>query len=176
MRGKITGPKGSSINLLENNWVTTLFLTDYAATLPQPYLTKVFNTEEVVFNKFLEDFKSSFFDHNCQHHAEVSLQSLRQTGTVLAYTQEFNSHAPTVGLADTTDESLPAQTEGKGPTLCGMLYFLSGRAPLVLWHSSSASAACFVLSSPQPVQLLILLGNNFLFPSLIIRCQHLELW
>ncbi|KNZ60026.1 uncharacterized protein VP01_1624g2 [Puccinia sorghi] len=59
-----------------------LFMTDYAATWSQPYLMKVFNTEEVVFNKFLDDFKSSFFDHNRQNHAEVSLQSLRQTGTV----------------------------------------------------------------------------------------------
>ncbi|KNZ58759.1 uncharacterized protein VP01_1867g3 [Puccinia sorghi] len=43
---------------------------------------KVFNTEEVAFDKFLDDFNSSFFDHNCQHRAE------------------FNSHARTVGWAD----------------------------------------------------------------------------
>ncbi|KNZ63358.1 uncharacterized protein VP01_11557g1, partial [Puccinia sorghi] len=59
------------------------------------YEMKVFNTEEVAFDEFLDDFNSSFFDHNCQHHAEVALQSLRQTGTVLAYTQEFNSHTCT---------------------------------------------------------------------------------
>ncbi|KNZ54209.1 uncharacterized protein VP01_3009g2 [Puccinia sorghi] len=67
------------------------FITDYAATWSQPYLMKIFNKEEVAFNKFLEDFKSSFFDHHCQHHDEVALQSLRQSGTVLAYTQEHQS-------------------------------------------------------------------------------------
>ncbi|KNZ43742.1 uncharacterized protein VP01_9911g1, partial [Puccinia sorghi] len=61
-------------------------LRDYAETWSQPYLMKFFNTEEVAFNEFLDDFKSSFFDHNCQHHAEVALQSLCQTGTVSAYT------------------------------------------------------------------------------------------
>ncbi|KNZ47525.1 uncharacterized protein VP01_6330g1, partial [Puccinia sorghi] len=49
----------------------------------------------VVFDKFLDEFRCSFFDHNCQHRAEVTLQSLRQTGTVSAYMQEFNSHAHT---------------------------------------------------------------------------------
>ncbi|KNZ44612.1 uncharacterized protein VP01_899g3 [Puccinia sorghi] len=73
------------------------FMTDYTATWSQPYLMKVFNAEEVAFNKFLNNFKSSFFDHNCQHRAEVALQSLRQTRTVSAYTQEFNS--PTHMLA-----------------------------------------------------------------------------
>ncbi|KNZ64456.1 uncharacterized protein VP01_10273g1, partial [Puccinia sorghi] len=92
------------------------FMTDYTETWSQPYLMKVFNVEEVSLNKFLNDFKSSFFDHNCQHRAEVSLQSLRQTGTVSAYTQELKSHACTVGWAETTDESLPAWTEGKFPT------------------------------------------------------------
>ncbi|KNZ45018.1 uncharacterized protein VP01_8569g1 [Puccinia sorghi] len=77
-----------------------LFMTDYAATWSQPCLRQVFNVEEVSFNKFLDDFKSSFFDHNCQHLAEVALQSLCQTGTVLAYTQDFNSHACTIGWAD----------------------------------------------------------------------------
>ncbi|KNZ61091.1 uncharacterized protein VP01_14530g1, partial [Puccinia sorghi] len=48
---------------------------------------------------------SSFFDHNCQHHAEVALH-LRQTGKVSAYTQEFNSHACTIGLAKTPLMSL----------------------------------------------------------------------
>ncbi|KNZ62925.1 uncharacterized protein VP01_12076g1, partial [Puccinia sorghi] len=50
--------------------------------------------------EFLDDFRCIFFDHNCQHLAEVALQSLHQTGTVLAYTQEFNSHAHTVGWAE----------------------------------------------------------------------------
>ncbi|KNZ60547.1 uncharacterized protein VP01_1538g1 [Puccinia sorghi] len=69
------------------------FMTDYAATWSQPYLMKVFNAEEVALEELLDDFKSSFFYPNCQHHAEVALQSLPQTGTVSAYTQEFNSHA-----------------------------------------------------------------------------------
>ncbi|KNZ46253.1 uncharacterized protein VP01_742g4, partial [Puccinia sorghi] len=47
----------------------------------------VFNVEGVVFDKFLDDFR-------------FALQSLHQTGTVLAYTQEFNSHARTVGWAN----------------------------------------------------------------------------
>ncbi|KNZ57866.1 uncharacterized protein VP01_2052g1 [Puccinia sorghi] len=80
------------------------------------FAMKVFNAEEVAFNKFLDDFKSSFFNHNCQHRAEVALKSLRQTGTVSAYMQEFNSQAHTIGWANTTDESLPAWTEGKRPT------------------------------------------------------------
>ncbi|KNZ61459.1 uncharacterized protein VP01_13981g1, partial [Puccinia sorghi] len=71
------------------------FMMDYAATWSKPYLMNVFKMEEVTFNKFLDDFKSIFFYHNCQHRAEVALQSLCQTGTVLAYTQEFNSRACT---------------------------------------------------------------------------------
>ncbi|KNZ45357.1 uncharacterized protein VP01_8206g1 [Puccinia sorghi] len=78
----------------------SISLMDYAATWSQPYLMKVFHMEELAFKKFLDDFKSSFFDHNCQHHAEVTLQSLRQTGRLSAYTQEFNSHACTVGWAN----------------------------------------------------------------------------
>ncbi|KNZ63397.1 uncharacterized protein VP01_11501g1 [Puccinia sorghi] len=46
---------------------------DYAATWSQTYLMKVFNAEEVAFNKFLDDFKSSFFDQSCQNHAVVAL-------------------------------------------------------------------------------------------------------
>ncbi|KNZ46698.1 uncharacterized protein VP01_7033g1 [Puccinia sorghi] len=65
-------------------------------------LVKVFNTED----KFLDKFRCSLFDHNCQHHAEVALQSPRQTGTVSAYTQEFNSHSSTFGWADTPLMSL----------------------------------------------------------------------
>ncbi|KNZ50940.1 uncharacterized protein VP01_4165g2 [Puccinia sorghi] len=61
---------------------SVLFMTDYAENWSKPYLMKVFNAEEVALNKFLDDFKSSFFDHNCQHCAEVALQSLLQTGTV----------------------------------------------------------------------------------------------
>ncbi|KNZ50872.1 uncharacterized protein VP01_41g8 [Puccinia sorghi] len=82
------------------------FMMDYTSTWSQLYLMKVFNTEEVAFNKFLDDFKSSLFDHNCQHCSQVAPQSLCQTGTVSAYTQEFNSHARTVGWADTPLMSL----------------------------------------------------------------------
>ncbi|KNZ45052.1 uncharacterized protein VP01_8539g1, partial [Puccinia sorghi] len=66
----------------------------------------VFNVETVVFNDFLNDFKSSFFDHNRRHRAEVAFQKLRQTGTVSAYMQEFNQHAHTVGWANTPLMSL----------------------------------------------------------------------
>ncbi|KNZ47476.1 uncharacterized protein VP01_6371g1, partial [Puccinia sorghi] len=59
------------------------FMKDNAGTWSKPYLMNVFNAEEVAFDKFLDDFRCSFFDHNCQHRAEVALQSLRQTGTVL---------------------------------------------------------------------------------------------
>ncbi|KNZ61496.1 uncharacterized protein VP01_13932g1 [Puccinia sorghi] len=52
---------------------SVLCMTDYAATWSQTYLMNLFNAEEVVFNKFLEDFKFSFFDHNHQHHAEAAL-------------------------------------------------------------------------------------------------------
>ncbi|KNZ61102.1 uncharacterized protein VP01_14519g1, partial [Puccinia sorghi] len=82
------------------------FMIDYAANWSQPYLMKIFNMEEVAFNKFLDNFESSFFDHNHQHCAEVSLHSLHRTGTVSAYTQEFNSHTGTVGWADTPLMSL----------------------------------------------------------------------
>ncbi|KNZ62688.1 uncharacterized protein VP01_1236g4 [Puccinia sorghi] len=82
------------------------FMTDYAATWSQPYLMRVFNAEGVVLEKFLDDFRFSFFDHNHQHCAEFTLQSLRQTGTVSAYTQKFNSHACTVGWANTPLMSL----------------------------------------------------------------------
>ncbi|KNZ46325.1 uncharacterized protein VP01_7358g1 [Puccinia sorghi] len=49
---------------------------DYAATWSQPYLDKVFNGEPVVFNDFLNDFRSSFFDHHCRYHAKVALWNL----------------------------------------------------------------------------------------------------
>ncbi|KNZ44336.1 uncharacterized protein VP01_9262g1, partial [Puccinia sorghi] len=58
-----------------------LFMKDYAETWSQLYLDKVFNGEPGFFSYFLDDFGSSFFDHNCQHHAKVALQNL-QTGTV----------------------------------------------------------------------------------------------
>ncbi|KNZ46983.1 uncharacterized protein VP01_677g6 [Puccinia sorghi] len=52
-----------------------LFMQDYAATWSQLYLTRLFNGEKVVFSKFMDDFKSSFFDHNCRHCAEVALRN-----------------------------------------------------------------------------------------------------
>ncbi|KNZ49555.1 uncharacterized protein VP01_4941g1 [Puccinia sorghi] len=61
------------------------FMPDYAATWSQPYLMKVFNTEEVAFKTFLDDF----------NHPTIP----PQTETVLAYTQEFNSHSRTIGWA-----------------------------------------------------------------------------
>ncbi|KNZ64560.1 uncharacterized protein VP01_1015g5, partial [Puccinia sorghi] len=67
----------------------------------QPYLEKVFNGEPVVFNEFLNDFKSSFFEQNHQHRAEVALWNLHQTGSMLAYTQDFNQHTRTIGWANT---------------------------------------------------------------------------
>lgn len=76
------------------------FMTDYAATWSQPYLNKVCSGEAVVFSEFIDDFQSSFFDHNRRHHAEVALRNLRQTGTVASYTQDFNLHARTVGWPD----------------------------------------------------------------------------
>ncbi|KNZ48951.1 uncharacterized protein VP01_5302g1, partial [Puccinia sorghi] len=79
----------------------TLFKKDYAATWSQPYLTKAFNREPVVFLEFINDFKSSFFDHDHHHRTDVALRNLCQTSTVLAYTQDLNSHARTVGWADT---------------------------------------------------------------------------
>ncbi|KNZ63236.1 uncharacterized protein VP01_116g9 [Puccinia sorghi] len=62
------------------------FMKDYAATWSQLYLDRVFNWEPVVWNDFPNNFRSSFLDHNSWHRAQVSLQNLRQTGTVLAYT------------------------------------------------------------------------------------------
>ncbi|KNZ64684.1 uncharacterized protein VP01_1004g12 [Puccinia sorghi] len=60
------------------------FMTYYVATWFQPYLTKVFNKEAVVFSHFMNNFKSSFFNHNHQKHAEIALQNLFPTRTVLA--------------------------------------------------------------------------------------------
>ncbi|KNZ59561.1 uncharacterized protein VP01_1702g3 [Puccinia sorghi] len=79
---------------------------DYTANWTQPYLDKVFNGEVVVFNDFLNDFKSSFFDNNRRHCSKVALQNLGHTGTVWAYTQDFNQHACTVGWANTPLMSL----------------------------------------------------------------------
>ncbi|KNZ59679.1 uncharacterized protein VP01_1681g1, partial [Puccinia sorghi] len=42
------------------------FMKDYAATWSQPYLEKVYNGQPVVFIEFLNDFKSSFFNHKHQ--------------------------------------------------------------------------------------------------------------
>lgn len=79
---------------------TVSFMTDYASTWAQPYLTKIFESQEVVFSEFINDFKASFYDHNRRHRAEVALRNLRQNGTVSAYTQDFNMHARTIGWDD----------------------------------------------------------------------------
>ncbi|KNZ62870.1 uncharacterized protein VP01_1213g7 [Puccinia sorghi] len=83
-----------------------LFTKDYAATWSQPYLDKVFNGELVVFNNFLNNLRSSFFDHNRWYHVEVALGNLCQTGTVSAYMQDFNQQTPTVGWTNTPLMSL----------------------------------------------------------------------
>ncbi|KNZ62186.1 uncharacterized protein VP01_1301g5 [Puccinia sorghi] len=49
---------------------TILFMKDYTATWSQPYLDKVFN-KPVVLNEFLNNFRSSFFDHDHWHRAMV---------------------------------------------------------------------------------------------------------
>ncbi|KNZ48404.1 uncharacterized protein VP01_5699g1 [Puccinia sorghi] len=99
------------------------FMTDYTSTWSQLYLMKIFNTEEVAFNKFLDDFKSSFFDQNHQHRAETRTLTHQNPRTVLLsknrpYTiyppnwnsvnlqQEFNSNTCTVGWANTPLMSL----------------------------------------------------------------------
>ncbi|KNZ51108.1 uncharacterized protein VP01_4091g3 [Puccinia sorghi] len=64
-----------------------------------PVPGQIFNGEPVLFNDFVNYFRC-FFDHNHWHHAKVTLRNLRQTGTMLAYTQDFNQHACTVGWAD----------------------------------------------------------------------------
>ncbi|KNZ47872.1 uncharacterized protein VP01_6078g1, partial [Puccinia sorghi] len=79
---------------------TVSFMRDYAATWSQLYLDKVFHKVPVVFYDFLNNFRSSFFDQNRQQHAEVALRNLCQTGTMLAYTQDFNQHTCTMGWAD----------------------------------------------------------------------------
>ncbi|KNZ53518.1 uncharacterized protein VP01_3216g1 [Puccinia sorghi] len=94
-----------------------LFMTDYEATWSQTYLMKVFNAEEVAFNKFLDNFKSSFFDHNHQHPAEddpsAKLEHFQPTRRRSTQTLALLDGLPP------TDESLPAWTEGKHPTRCG---------------------------------------------------------
>ncbi|KNZ54598.1 uncharacterized protein VP01_2904g3, partial [Puccinia sorghi] len=72
-----------------------IFWDDEAFNLVSAVPDKVFNGEPVVFNYFLNNFRTSFFDHKCRHREKVALQNLRQTGTVLAYTQDFNQHACT---------------------------------------------------------------------------------
>ncbi|KNZ48813.1 uncharacterized protein VP01_5397g1 [Puccinia sorghi] len=77
-----------------------MFMTDGVKTWSQLYLTKVFNGEPVVFSDFINDLKSSFFDHNRQHCTKVALKKLCQTGTASAYTQDFNFKAHTFGWAN----------------------------------------------------------------------------
>ncbi|KNZ46573.1 uncharacterized protein VP01_7159g2, partial [Puccinia sorghi] len=70
----ITYPEQFPTNSIKMAFAVS-FMTDYAETWSQPYL-----------------MKSSFFDHNCQHCAEVALQFLRQTGTRPAYMQDLYQH------------------------------------------------------------------------------------
>ncbi|KNZ50521.1 uncharacterized protein VP01_4377g1 [Puccinia sorghi] len=58
-----------------------LFMKDYAATWSQPYLMKVFNAEEVVFNKLLDSF----------NFPKISLPNWNSAGVVIPkdqYTQK----------------------------------------------------------------------------------------
>ncbi|KNZ46504.1 uncharacterized protein VP01_7209g1, partial [Puccinia sorghi] len=72
------------------------FMKDYTATWSHLYLEKVFNGELVVFNDFLNDFRSRFFDHNRRNRSKVALQNLRQTGTVrVRQLKESNQASPT---------------------------------------------------------------------------------
>ncbi|PLW26876.1 hypothetical protein PCASD_23009 [Puccinia coronata f. sp. avenae] len=80
-----------------------------AATWAQPYTTKLFAGMPVAFLEFLNDFKAIFFDLNCKHQAKVALQSIRQTGTVAAYTQAFNMHACALKWSESTLMSLYQQ-------------------------------------------------------------------
>ncbi|KNZ48225.1 uncharacterized protein VP01_5819g1 [Puccinia sorghi] len=78
--------------------VCNLLHEGLCGTLSQPYLKKVFNGEPVVFSEFINHYKSSFFNQDHHHCTQLALQNLCQTGTVLAYTQYFNSQEPFVGL------------------------------------------------------------------------------
>ncbi|KNZ62840.1 uncharacterized protein VP01_12172g1, partial [Puccinia sorghi] len=70
------------------------------------HIDKVFNREPVVFEDLLNDFRSSFFDHNFWQHAKVAFPNLRQTGNMSAYMQDLNQHTRTVGWANTPLMSL----------------------------------------------------------------------
>ncbi|KNZ58745.1 uncharacterized protein VP01_186g8 [Puccinia sorghi] len=78
-----------------------LFMRYYTETWSQPYLDKILKKLPVVFDEFLNNFRSSFFDQNCWHCAKVALQNIRQTVALLSYTQDFNQHTCTVGWANT---------------------------------------------------------------------------
>ncbi|KNZ48856.1 uncharacterized protein VP01_5361g1, partial [Puccinia sorghi] len=84
-----------------------LFMKDYTATWSQPYLDKVFNGEPVVFNDFLNNFRSSLFDHNHSHHAKPTYRTLTSTPT------------PWVGPTP-PHEPLPEQTQGEHPACRAM--------------------------------------------------------
>ena len=51
-------------------------------------------------DKFISNFKATFFDANRKQQEELALWALCQTGTVLAYTQDFNTHAHLTGYND----------------------------------------------------------------------------
>ncbi|KNZ52024.1 uncharacterized protein VP01_3724g1, partial [Puccinia sorghi] len=67
----VTYPKRFPTNTIKVAFAVS-FMRDYTATWSQPYLDKVFNEVPVVFDDFLKDFRSSFFDHNRWHHAKVA--------------------------------------------------------------------------------------------------------
>ncbi|KNZ55130.1 uncharacterized protein VP01_2759g4 [Puccinia sorghi] len=82
------------------------FMTDYAATWSQPYLMKVFNTEEVALKKFLDDF-------NCPMIPPPNWNSVGlHAGVQLTRLHCWVGQGP-------TDESLLPRTEGKCPTCRG---------------------------------------------------------
>ncbi|KNZ46309.1 uncharacterized protein VP01_7375g1 [Puccinia sorghi] len=85
---------------------TVTYPERFPTNASKPYLYKVFHEVPVVFDDFLNNLRSSFFDHNRQHRAKVALRNLHQTGTVSAYTQDFNQHTFTVVWADTQLMSL----------------------------------------------------------------------
>lgn len=76
------------------------FLTDYAAIWAQPYIHAIMEGQDLNLVDFMLDFKAAFFDPNRKNKAEVALRALRQTGTVTAYTQTFNTHARLIGWPD----------------------------------------------------------------------------
>ncbi|KNZ60677.1 uncharacterized protein VP01_15208g1, partial [Puccinia sorghi] len=95
------------------------FMRDYTATWSQLYLEKIFKDLPVVFDDFLNNFRSSFFDHNRRHCAKVALWNLCQTGTVSAYTQDLPAHSHRGLDQYPAHEPLPARPQGEYPACLG---------------------------------------------------------